>query len=83
MSYWLKGGIIGLVLDLIYNLFELIFYKTDIKNWLIYLVMDLIFVFIIGAIIGLIFDIIIRRKNKKKLKMKKRKKETNNERKRR
>jgi len=74
MSYWLKGGIIGLVLDLIYNLFELIFYKTDMKIWILYIIADLIFVFIIGAIIGYIFDILIKRKSgRKKLKMKKRK----------
>ncbi len=67
MSYWLKGGIIGLIIGIIYNILELIIYKTDLNQWLIYLVADLIFVFIVGAILGFVISKIIKNKSSGKL----------------
>lgn len=73
ISYWLKGGIIGLVLAFIYNLIELILQKTEIKQWLLYLITDLIFAFIIGAIIGFISKM-IKNNTSRKLPPKRRRK---------
>ena len=72
MPYWLKGGIIGAIIALIYDIRGLILYGIrDLGLWFFSLTLDLLIIFIIGALIGLIIGIIIKRR-KKKISFKKR-----------
>lgn len=65
MPYWLKVGIIGAVIALIYDVIGLFLNNFQYLNiWLLSLILDIIVFFVIGAIIGLIIDIIIKGKRR-------------------
>jgi len=71
MQYWLKGGLIGLAIVIIYDLAILFLVNTnDFGIWFFGLVIDLIIFFIIGSVIGLIVGVVIKRKRKNPLQKK-------------
>ena len=66
MSYWLRGGLIGIVIALIYDLRGIIFNEVQsLEVWFFALIIDFIITFIIGALFGLIIGGIIERRKKK------------------
>ena len=66
MSYWLRGGLIGLVVALIYDMRGLVFDEVQsLEIWFFALIIDLIITFIIGAIFGLIIGGILERRRKR------------------
>lgn len=71
LSYWLNGGIIGTVLALVYNLIK---YNNPLNLWIIGLIIDIIFLFVVGSIIGYLLGSVIKSRNKFKNKKKFKKK---------
>jgi hypothetical protein len=68
MPYYLKGGVIGLIVAIVYNIVELILLgKGSFSEWLYGFVIDLIGLFIIGAIIGALLGLYINTKRKNKM----------------
>lgn len=60
MQYWLRGGLIGGVIAIIYDLISLIANNFQFINiWFLALILDVVVFFVIGAIIGIIIGLII------------------------
>jgi len=67
IKYWLKGGLIGLIIALVYDLRILYIGEArDLGTWIFGLITDLIVIFIIGALIGLLIGFIIKKRKIKK-----------------
>lgn len=65
--YWLRGGIIGIITAVIYNLISLIRLNENLISWLYGFLIDIIGLFIIGAIIGALLGLYINRGKKKSI----------------
>jgi hypothetical protein len=72
MKYWLRGGLIGVAIALIYDIRTLIIGKSDnLVLWFLSLGLDLVVTFIIGALIGQVVGYIINKRKKKNIVKKK------------